>query len=234
MQAVDEPYALPSRYEKEQKKKPDKISLPEVSRKSLLSATTPAATRWGLSTAAHLGMVASTVNAAGGNMQEMVASITTTKRHRKSAQAKLAHKIRTDFTEKHRTHKKLLHWDGKVTQFLDTQGLVYQDCNAVVLSMPMSGVKPQFLGAPVVAHGTGELLGTSALHCAEMWEAKDDIIGAVFDTTSSNTGIHQGATVHIEEQLGRALLWLACRHHIAELHIKHPYDRLQGPTRGKH
>ena len=37
---------------------------------------------------------------------------------------------------------------------------------AVVLNMPLSGVKPQFIGAPVVAHGTGELLATaSLLHC---------------------------------------------------------------------
>ena len=100
--------------------------------------------------------------------------------------------------------------------------------------MPLSGVKPQFIGAPVVVHGTGELLATaSLLHCAfEMWEAKEEIIALVFDTTSSNTGIHQGAAVRIEEQLGRSLLWLTCRHHIAELHIKHPYDAVQGPTKG--
>ena len=98
--------------------------------------------------------------------------------------------------------------------------------------MPLSGVKPQFIGAPTVAHGTGELLAAATLRCAEMWEVKDDIIALMFDTTSSNTGIHQGAATHIEEQLGRSLLWLACRHHVAELHIKHPYDAVQGPTKG--
>ena len=83
----------------------------------------------------------------------------------------------------------------------------------MVLSMPLSGVKPQFIGAPVVEHGTGQLLATTALHCAEMWEAKDDIVATVFDTTSANTGIHQGAGVCIEKHLGHSLLWLACQHH---------------------
>ena len=165
-------------------------------------------------------------------MQEIVASVSTAKRHRKSAQSDIAEKIRSTYKTDFKATKKVLHWDGKITQFLDTQGLVYQDCNAVVLSTPLSGAKPQFIGAPVVEHSTGELLATTALHCAEMWDAKDDIIATVFDTTSSNTGPHQGAAVRIEKELGHSLLWLACRHHVAELHIKHPYDAVQGPTTG--
>lgn len=226
-------YVPPLRAVRQEKKRPDSISLPSVSTTGLLRATTAAATRWGLSSAAHLSMVSSTINAAGGNMQEMVASLPTAKRHRKEAQAELAKDIKSKYTAKFKSSKKVLHWDGKVTQFRDVQGFVYQDCNAVVLSMPLSGVKPQFIGAPVVQHGTGQLLAASALQCAETWEAKDDIIATCFDTTSANTGIHQGAATVIEETLERPLLWLACCHHGAELHIKHPYDRVQGPTRGK-
>lgn len=177
-------------------------------------------------------MVASVINAAGGDVVELVASMPSIKRHRKAAQVEIASQIRSKFTQDHKTTKKVIHWDGKVCQFLDTQGMVYQDCNAVVISMPLSGVKPQFIGAPVVQRGTGILLANAALHCAEIWDVNEDIIATVFDTTSANTGLHQGAALHIEEQLGHCLLWLACRHHIAELHIKHPYESVQGPTRG--
>ncbi len=167
-------------------------------------------------------------------MKDIVASLPTVKRHRKIAQATKAKDIKDSFIERFESKKKVLHWDGKVTEFLDEHGLVYQDCNAVVLSIPLSGEKPQFIGAPVVTHGTGQLLATSALQCVELWEASDDLIAAVFDTTSSNTGIHQGATVCIEQELGRPLLWIPCRHHIGELHITHPYNRVFGPTKGNY
>ena len=32
--------------------------------------------------------------------------------------------------------------------------------------------------------------------------------------------------------IGKSLLWLACRHHIPELHIKHASEVLRGPHRG--
>ncbi len=229
----DDLYSPPLRQQRQENKKPDVISLPGVSRRKLLHATTDAATRWGLSSAAHLGMVSSTINAAGGDMDQLVASVPTIKRHRKSAQSDIAKVVKEDFIEKYRLFRKILHWDGKVTQFLDEQGLVFQDCNAVVLSVPLSGAKPQFIGAPVVTHGTGQQLAEAALHCVDQWEARDTIIGMVFDTTSSNTGIHEGAAIHIESQINRCVLYLPCRHHIGELHVKHPYDKVQGPTRGK-
>lgn len=203
-----------------------------MSRRDLLRSTTDAATRWGLSSAAHLSMVASTVNAAGGDMEDIVASLPTAKRHRKAAQEETAHTIKEEFISKFKLKKKVVHWDGKVTEFLDTHGLVYKDCNAVVLSVPQCDTKPQFIGAPVVQHGTGQLLAEATLHCLDEWDATDDIIGIAFDTTSTNTGVHEGAAVHIERKIERSLLWLACRHHMAELHVKQPYNKVQGPTKG--
>ena len=44
-----------------------------------------------------------------------------------------------------------------------------------------------------------------------------NIVGLVFDTTSVNSGIHQGVVVQLQRYFGRVLLELACRHHIAEL-----------------
>ena len=55
-------------------------------------------------------------------------------------------------------------------------------------------------------------------------------MGGVFDTTSSNTGVREGAMVYLERILDKKLLWLACRHHIAELHIKHAYTKIMFQT----
>ena len=52
-----------------------------------------------------------------------------------------------------------------------------------------------------------------------MWGVKEQVRGMVFDTTASNSGEHSGACRFLEEWLESAVLWLACRRHIAELHL---------------
>lgn len=54
----------------------------------------------------------------------------------------------------------------------------------------------------------------------------------VFDTTASNTGIRNGCAVLIECELKHSLLWLACRHHIYETHIKNIWKAITGATSG--
>ena len=219
------------RVQREMKHKPDTLSLQTgVSRKGLLKATTAAATRFRLSSTAHLAILASTINASGGDMTEMVASLATIKRHRKVALSEKSEEIREEF-KKNKPQFLVVHWDGKIVEFLGEQGHTYQDVNAVVLSSPLE-MEPRFIGAPVVNRGTGRQLADSTLATLRLWEADEGVIAIVFDTTSSNSGIREGAATHIEEALGYAVLWLACRHHIAELHIKHAYNTIQGPTTG--
>ena len=50
------------------------------------------------------------------------------------------------------------------------------------------------------------------------------------DTTASNTGVHRGACTFLQLQLQRQLLWLACRHHIAELILRSAFDSLFSDT----
>ena len=54
----------------------------------------------------------------------------------------------------------------------------------------------------------------------------------VFDITASNTGQWKGSVSRFEKNVGRFLLWLPCRHHIPELHIKHSHEVLLGPSKG--
>ena len=60
----------------------------------------------------------------------------------------------------------------------------------------------------------------------------DDLQALVFNTTASNTGEWKGSVTRFEIMLGRAVLWLDCRHHIPELHIKHVNDAISGPSKG--
>ena len=53
-----------------------------------------------------------------------------------------------------------------------------------------------------------------------------------FDTTASNSGLRKGAAKLLEEELGRKLLYLACRHHIYELQIGAVWQELLGEVKG--
>ena len=60
-----------------------------------------------------------------------------------------------------------------------------------------------------------------------------EVQALVFDTTTSNSGCNKGSVRLLEERLNHSILALACRHHIAELAIKHASLIVRGPTSGK-
>ncbi|KZR97635.1 Cc8K15.2-like protein, partial [Daphnia magna] len=77
------------------------------------------------------------------------------------------------------------------------------------------------LGIPVIKDSTGMSQHNAVIKLLDEWEVTDNVVGMVFDTTASNTGRWKGCATSIEFTLDRAVLWLACRHHMYELHVKH-------------
>lgn len=57
--------------------------------------------------------------------------------------------------------------------------------------------------------------------------------GMVFDTTSANTAIENGAATLLQDQLGRKILIIACRLHIYELYLKCAFENLVQKTNKK-
>ena len=51
----------------------------------------------------------------------------------------------------------------------------------------------------------------------------------VFDITSSNTGIHNGACI-LEQTLGRELVNIGCRHHVLEVILSNVFTAVFGGT----
>ena len=70
---------------------------------------------------------------------------------------------------------------------------------------------------------TGLQMMEATLELLELWKLTDRVVGLVFDTTSSNTGVHRGAAILLEQKLTEArpgvsrILHLGCRHHVDEL-----------------
>ena len=107
------------------------------------------------------------------------------------------------------------------------------------MKFPLQGSFPgiekvdQFFGSPYMASGTGATMCDRLLEVLEEWSIpRSIIIGMGWDTTASNTGRLGGSATLFEQMIERAILWLACRHHIGELHIGHA-SNLRFPTKGK-
>lgn len=88
------------------------------------------------------------------------------------------------------------------------------------------------LGVPKLSSGTAEKQLDAIFKLLEKNKVCENIVGMCFDTTATNTGIKGGTCLLLEKKLGRKLLHLACRHHIAELFLRAAYEEFMGTTTG--
>ena len=77
----------------------------------------------------------------------------------------------------------------------------------------------QFLSIIIVKDGIAESLGKAIKKTLQDWELFEYVDYLSFDTTATNHGWLKGVCTLIEQWRGNALLWIACCHHIYELHI---------------
>ena len=108
-----------------------------------------------------------------------------------------------------------INFDGKL--LADLRGFEKVNRLAVVAAQEKDN---QLLCVTKTDDSTGKTDAEAVGKALEDWGLKESIIACGFDTTSSNTGIHKGSCVFLQDILQRQLLWLACRHHIMELLVK--------------
>ncbi len=77
------------------------------------------------------------------------------------------------------------------------------------------------LGIPVIPDSTGVAQHRAVVDLLEDWGILNNVIGLCFDTTASNTGRLKGSAAIIKSTVDHSVLWLACRHHVYELDMKH-------------
>jgi hypothetical protein len=87
---------------------------------------------------------------------------------------------------------------------------------------------PKLLGIPSIPDSTGESQNKAVVTLMEDWEVIDSVVAMCFNTTASNTGRWKGSVALIERRLNHPVMWLACRHHVYELHIKHVAEFIMG------
>ncbi|KAK3910427.1 Carbamoyl-phosphate synthase large chain [Frankliniella fusca] len=107
-----------------------------------------------------------------------------------------------------------VHFDGKLLPD-EPDGKKYDRVPVLVTGYEVE----QLLGVPRLDSGSGLAQAHATYELLKSWDLVDKVVGAVFDTTSTNTGCHKGACKLLEDKkrLGEEILWCACRHHVFEL-----------------
>ena len=172
--------------------------------------------RAGVSTRAAMHVVTPALMAAGVNVGELTLSIGSLHEARKEARTELAQSLQDKFQPK---VPLILHFDGKLLP--DPEGSRSDRLAIVVTGIALEKI----LAIPSIPAGTGEAMGGAILKVLDEWPlVKPWVAGLSFDTTAANTGVHSGACAVIERSLGTRLLFLACRHHTAELMMSAVFD----------
>lgn len=145
----------------------------------------------------------------GLNPEELNINRSSIRRIRSEHRKRVAHSLKAEGIK---NCPIVLHWDGKLME--DLTGWNHIDRLAVLVSGPEF---ERLLAVPKLSTGTAAAQADAILTCLDQWGVKDSIQALSFDTTATNTGERSGTCLLLEQNLGRELLHLACRHHILEL-----------------
>lgn len=227
---TDPDWELPVRERRRQAAKPKNITItfPANQLPSIIAGTSVATQ----SSIRHdVKYLSAMLKAGGADINDCSLSVSTVYRQRKKTVTSQAENIKRNikaFGKEQSDTFVVMHWDGKIIQLLD--GTI-EDRLAVAISSP-NEIPGQFLASPIIPDGTGLSMANAVHQIGEEYGLNKKAEAMVFDTTASNTGQYQGSVTRYEVLVGRALFWLACRHHIAELHVKHANELLRGPSDG--
>lgn len=186
----------------------------EVPTKNLTAITGAVALSRGLSVRDHTAIQASFITGANGDVNDFSLSVSTTWRHNRVLRKETAEQILKSWNKPPFC---IVHYDSKLIKYIS--GLTDDRITVLISGHPQK--TPKLLGIPNIPDSTGDSQHKAVFKLLEEWKTIDNIVGAVFDTTSSNSSRWKGSVTLIERRLNHPILWLACRHHVYELHIKH-------------
>ena len=226
----DEEWVLPVRESRRRSAKPTEITLTLQSREiPTIMACASTATK--TSTRDELKLTATFLKAGGVDLKNVSLSQPTIFRQRKNKVASRAGEIKDKikkFTKNNEGMFLVCHWDGKVIKLITGKK---EERLAIALSCP-NEIPGQFLASPVVPDGKGKSMAKAVFDIGTEYGLISQMEAMVFDTTASNTGVYKGSGSIFEKMIKKPLLWIACRHHVPELHIKHASEVLRGPSKG--
>ena len=195
-----------------------------VNKLNVMGPASATADRLGLSVRQRCMFAASVVNALGVDVSDTNINRGTAWKKGQEERLKISASIKEDFECPDLV---IVHWDGKI---LTITGNIESNRVAVYISgVDATGFR-KLIGCPETKDGTGKSEAEVVKAFLESWGIGKQICGLVFDTTASNTGCDTGACKLLEDWLETPVLWIACRHHVHELHAKRFVQGIFGQT----
>ena len=181
------------------------------------------ATRLKMTPAQQAVYTEAVVAEAGGDVSRIASSYATADRSRRKVGSMIAKTCKQEWVG---PRFATLHWDSKMMSTL-SNAFISEERLTVVVG---DSRELKLLGVPSYKTSTdrkcGEIIADLTNGLLKSWNCVANIVNMTFDTTASNTGSVTAACVTIQQKLGKALLWSACRHHIGEIILTHVFQDL--------
>ena len=179
-------------------------------------------TRMNISPAQQAALTQAIIHESGGDISCVASSYASCDRSRRTKAKHISEEIKSSWKAPICSS---IHWDGK--QMSSLKDKYKKEERLPVLAGTKDNMK--LLGSANYCPGTssaGQTVSDSVINLVRDWNCQDAIVSMCFDTTAANTGHLSGACICLQQDIGKALLWCACRHHIGELIIGHVFDDL--------
>ncbi|GBP97218.1 hypothetical protein EVAR_103878_1 [Eumeta japonica] len=154
-------------------------------------------------------VLTSTLKSAGSDPAAFNINRSSVRRHRLKSRQKIAESLKKEFKSE---TPLTVHWDGKLIE--DITG--HETVDRLPILVSGNGVD-QLLSVNKLNRGTGEACARAVYETIESWNLCEQIKCMCFNTPAVNTGLKNGACIHLEQKMEKDMLWLACRHHVMEI-----------------
>lgn len=121
--------------------------------------------------------------------------------------------------------KVIIHFDGKSFAKINAKH-IGKDSRMVAVCHTRK--KNTALGLPILESGSAETYAWELIGLCENFNLSQRVVGLGADTANTNTGEKGGVCTKFEQEIGRDVLFLACRHHIHETILRYAFTEAFG------
>jgi len=172
-------------------------------------------------------IISKLITSVGGDLDQFSFSKSTTHRQINSAIKKKANTIRDMQKEFVKNHNLILHFIGKLDKkYTNGKVSTNERCSILVSSPTLE--EDELIGLSVIHSSAGAHQGESLIPLLDEWGIHAQNIGICCDSTATQTRKYAGVIQLIQKELEQPLVWMICRRHITELHVKHAMQIVTG------
>ena len=184
--------------------------------KDILKRVMPVGIREGLTIRQVVMMTSAVLVGSGADLKNFTLSTSTCWRETREQCSTLGDQALEKYVEevKEEDKKVICHFDGKIIEE-DFRGKKKSQHRLVsLLTSPEQDQQEHLLGVVPLEQETGYNIALEVYNHLLHHDLENQVAGAVLNSTAANTGIEEGAAIHLQRLLDRPILEIECGHHV--------------------